>query len=302
MSTNKLRIIACIPAYNEEENIAKVILQTKKYVDKIIVCDDGSTDMTYEIAKALGVEVVRHEQNRGYGAALATLFKKAREEKADIMITLDGDGQRNPNDIPKLIKPIVDGEADIVIGSRFLEKGHEDVPRYRKIGIAIITKLTGAVSYREVSDAQSGYRVYNKRAIELIKPAEAGMGASTEILLKAHEHGLKIKEVQTKILYGKKHFNTKPNIPWIRCHTFNNKTSFNKTSINVLWNTRYHSTIYSSSILDVDTGNFCKNKTGHNKRHPSGYRRDNGRSNIADNCSNALGNNITTEREVVKNA
>jgi len=198
-----LKVWIVIPAYNEEENIAKVILQTKKYVDKVIVCDDGSTDMTYEIAKALGVEVVRHEQNKGYGAALATLFNKAREEKADIMITLDGDGQHNPNDIPKLIKPIADGEADIVIGSRFLEKGQENMPKYRKVGVAIITKLTGAVSYKEVSDAQSGYRAYNKRAIELIKPAETGMGASTEILIKAHEHGLKIKEVQTKILYGK---------------------------------------------------------------------------------------------------
>ncbi|MEM2613688.1 MAG: glycosyltransferase family 2 protein, partial [Nitrososphaerota archaeon] len=113
------KVIACIPAYNEEKTIAKVILKTKKYVDKVIVCDDGSIDMTAEIAEALGAEVIRHERNMGYGAAISSLFKKAVEEGADIMVTLDGDGQHDPDEIPKLIKPIVEDEADVVIGSRF---------------------------------------------------------------------------------------------------------------------------------------------------------------------------------------
>ena len=192
-------IIACIPAYNEEKTIAKVILKAKKYVDKVIVCDDGSTDMTAEIAKALGAEVIRHERNMGYGAAIGSLFEKAREENADIMITLDGDGQHNPDDLPKLIKPIVDEEADIVIGSRFLT-GEAEIPTYRKIGIKIINWIAGAKAKR-ISDTQSGYRAYSKKALQLIKPVEMGMGVSTEILLKAEQNNLKIKEVPIKILY-----------------------------------------------------------------------------------------------------
>jgi len=192
-------IIACIPAYNEEKTIAKVILKARKYVDKVIVCDDGSTDMTAEIAEALGAEVIRHERNVGYGAAIGSLFEKAKEDDADIMITLDADGQHNPDDIPKLIKPILNGEADIVIGSRFLTSETE-IPTYRKIGIKIINWITGAKAER-ISDTQSGYRAYSKKALQLIKPVEMGMGVSTEILLKAEQNSLKIREVPIKILY-----------------------------------------------------------------------------------------------------
>ena len=192
-------VVACIPAYNEEKTIAKVILKARKYVDKVIVCDDGSTDMTAEIAEALGAEVIRHERNIGYGAAIGSLFEKAREEAPDIMITLDADGQHNPDDIPKLIKPIVDGEADIVIGSRFLTREAE-IPTYRKIGIKIINWVTGAKA-KKISDTQSGYRAYSKKALQLIKPVEMGMGVSTEILLKAEQNNLKIKEIPIKIFY-----------------------------------------------------------------------------------------------------
>ncbi|RLI44113.1 glycosyltransferase family 2 protein [Candidatus Bathyarchaeota archaeon] len=193
-------IIACIPAYNEEKTIAKVILKARKYVDKVIVCDDGSTDMTAEIAEALGAEVIRHERNIGYGAAIGSLFEKAKEEAPDMMITLDADGQHNPDDIPKLIKPIIDGEADIVIGSRFLTSEAE-TPTYRKIGIKIINWITGAKA-KKISDTQSGYRAYSKKALQSIKPVEMGMGVSTEILLKAEQNNLKIKEVPIKISYG----------------------------------------------------------------------------------------------------
>jgi glycosyltransferase involved in cell wall biosynthesis len=113
-------IIACIPAYNEEKTIAKVVLLTKKYVDTVVVCDDGSADMTSELAEELGAEVIRHEKNRGYGAALASLFRRAREINADVMVTLDADYQHNPDYISRLVEPILKGEANMVIGSRFL--------------------------------------------------------------------------------------------------------------------------------------------------------------------------------------
>lgn len=196
-------IVALIPAYNEEKTIAKVILKTRKYVDKIIVCDDGSKDMTRQIAEALGATVVEHEKNRGYGAALANLFEKAREIGADIAITIDADDQHNPDDIPKLVKPILDGKADIVIGSRFLYSKAENIPAYRRLGIKAITALSRRMAYNDITDAQSGFRAYSKKALQLIHPTEADMGASIEILLQAREHNLTIKEVPTTVKYTK---------------------------------------------------------------------------------------------------
>jgi glycosyltransferase involved in cell wall biosynthesis len=201
MGGKKHFIIACIPAYNEERTIARVVIEAQKYVDKVLVCDDGSRDLTGEIAERLGAEVIRHDRNMGYGAALASLFERAREMGPDVMVTLDADMQHNPNDIPKLVKPILDGEADIVIGSRFLSECAEEVPRGRRLGIRAITKLARAASYKGLTDAQSGFRAYSRKAIELIAPTEQGMGASIEILLKAAEKGLRVREVPIKIRY-----------------------------------------------------------------------------------------------------
>ncbi|MEM4383794.1 MAG: glycosyltransferase [Candidatus Caldarchaeum sp.] len=198
MAEQELVIVACIPAYNEEKTIAKVILKVKKYVDKVIVCDDGSTDMTAEIAEALGALVIRHERNMGYGAAISSLFRKAREVDADIMVTLDADGQHEPDDIPRLIEPILNGESDIVIGSRFLGIG--DMPTYRKLGIRVINLVAGA-KRKGITDTQSGFRAYSRKAIQTINPVEMGMGVSTEILLKAEQNQLKIREVPVKITY-----------------------------------------------------------------------------------------------------
>jgi len=133
-------VVAGIPAYNEERSIARVIVKAMNYVDRVIVYDDGSTDMTGEIAERLGAEVIRHERNLGYGAALASLFRRAREADADVLVVLDADGQHNPDDIPRLVKPVLDGESDIVCGSRFLSE-ENDMPSYRRWGINRITKL-----------------------------------------------------------------------------------------------------------------------------------------------------------------
>jgi glycosyltransferase involved in cell wall biosynthesis len=195
-------IVACIPAYNEELTIAKVVLRARRHVDRVIVCDDGSSDMTAEIAEACGAEVIRHERNMGYGAAIGSLFRRAREVGADIMVTLDADGQHDPDYIPRLIEPLIRGEADIVIGSRFLTN-EASIPAYRRIGIRIINWVTGRGSSR-ISDTQSGLRAYSRKAIEAISPTETGMGVSTEILLKAEEMGLRIKEIPVKIIYDVK--------------------------------------------------------------------------------------------------
>jgi glycosyltransferase involved in cell wall biosynthesis len=168
----------------------------------VIVCDDGSSDMTGEISTSLGAKVIRHERNMGYGAALSTLFAEARETNADAMVTLDADGQHNPRSISELIRPIVAGEADVVIGSRFLTAGKPEMAGYRRVGVTTINKVSGKMAFAGVTDSQSGYRAYNRKAIESVSPSEMGMGASTEILSRAEEAGLKILEVPIEVSYG----------------------------------------------------------------------------------------------------
>jgi glycosyltransferase involved in cell wall biosynthesis len=198
--TGKPFVVACIPAFNEEASIARVVLMAERFVDRVLVCDDGSTDMTGVIAEALGAEVIRHETNLGYGAALQSLFEEARKRGVDAVVTLDADGQHDPSEIPKLLKRLSLGDVDIVIGSRFLEGGGSEVPEGRKAGIKV---LSGLVSNGEVriTDAQSGFRAYNRHALETLKLSELGMGLSTEILVKAGNHGLKIAEVPIRVSY-----------------------------------------------------------------------------------------------------
>jgi glycosyltransferase involved in cell wall biosynthesis len=190
-----------IPAYNEEKNISEIIQKLQKITNKIIVCDDGSSDSTAKIAKEMGVLVVQHETNLGYGAAIRSIFLKAREEKSEFLITLDSDGQHRIEDIQTVLNPLKTGKADIVIGSRFLNNDGKNVPSYRKVGIKILTKLANTSLNEHITDSQSGFRAYGKHVIENITPSESGMGVSNEILIKASKQGLKIVEVPIIILY-----------------------------------------------------------------------------------------------------
>ncbi len=199
------RLVVGIPAYNEEKSIAKVVMKTKKYADKVVVCDDGSSDFTGSIAEALGAEVIRHEENCGYGAALQSLFNRARDLEADVLVTLDADGQHRPGEIPSLVKPILQGKADVAIGSRFLRGKRKDKESvrswYRRLGIKLITNMSNAASKFGLEDAQSGFRAYNRQALKTLSTLEDGMGASVEILLQARTHGLRVKEVSTTCNY-----------------------------------------------------------------------------------------------------
>ncbi len=190
-----------IPAYNEEKNIASIIMKLKKITDHIIVCNDGSTDMTEEISKELNVTVINHSRNMGYGSAIRSIFLKAKELQADILVTFDADGQHRVVDVQNVTKPIIDDKADIVIGSRFLEN-KSDMPEYRKFGIKIITKITNSSLKEKLTDSQSGFRAYSKNVLKNIIPSESGMGVSTEILIKASSAGHKITEVPITIMYG----------------------------------------------------------------------------------------------------
>lgn len=198
----ELKVVIGLPAYNEEKNIAKVISNLKNITDHILVCNDGSTDQTEIIAKNMGAIVVSHAKNTGYGSAIASLFTKFIDLDADILVTFDADGQHRVEDVQKVIEPIQKNEADVVIGSRFLDITDQEVPSYRKFGIKTITNLANTTINAKLTDSQSGFRAYSKRVFPHIIPSERGMGVSTEILIKADKSGFRIKEVPIKILYS----------------------------------------------------------------------------------------------------
>ena len=196
-----MKITIGIPAYNEEKSIALIITKLKKITDSIIVCDDGSSDMTAEISKNLGATVISHKKNMGYGVAINSIFQKSKELNVDLLVTFDADGQHRVEDIQKVIEPIKNNVADLVIGSRFLDK-KSDVPNYRKIGIKVITQVTNASIRKKLTDSQSGFRAYNGQVLSQIFPSDMGMGISTEILIKSSSKGLRIMEVPITILYS----------------------------------------------------------------------------------------------------
>lgn len=192
--------LACIPAYNEESSIADVVKRSLAHVDKVIVCDDGSADDTANTARQAGALVISHGKNQGYGAAISTLFDYARRQNAQMMITLDGDGQHDPDQIPILVNAMTAHNVDVVIGSRFLDDNTK-ASSYRKTGIKIITSASNYGTNLKVSDSQSGFRAYSKNAIDSIHPTEQGMSVSTEILLKISNKGLSIAEVPIVVSY-----------------------------------------------------------------------------------------------------
>jgi glycosyltransferase involved in cell wall biosynthesis len=195
-----LVILVCIPALNEERIIGDLVRKTLCYTDQVVVCDDGSTDNTASESKSAGENVIRHEKNKGKGAAIKSLFKYAIESNADIVVTIDGDGQFLPEEITKLVKPVIEKKSDIVIGYRFDDK--TEMPSYRKAGNKILDKITNLASNLPFRDTQSGFRAYSKKAIELIKFTNDGFGADSEILVDASKKGLKISEEKVTVIYN----------------------------------------------------------------------------------------------------
>jgi len=199
--SKSLKIGIGLPAFNEEKNIATILTKIQKFPYITIVCNDGSSDLTGEIAEKMGAIVVNHERNLGYGEAIRSLFKKSKELDLDILVTFDADGQHLISDIKKVLEPIELKQADIVIGSRFMEGSKNKIPKYREIGIKTINKITNASTNTKITDTQSGFRAYNKNVLEQISPSESGMGISTEILIKANKKNLKILEVPITVSY-----------------------------------------------------------------------------------------------------
>jgi glycosyltransferase involved in cell wall biosynthesis len=196
------RILVCIPAYNEEKNIGNIVRKARNHADEVIVCDDGSVDNTAKFALQEGASVINHTKNYGYGKTIRTLFQEALKKKADIIVTIDSDGQHDPEQIPIIVEPILKNGFDVVIGSRFIVDKHDmHIPFYRSFGIKTITKFTKQVSYKNLTDAQSGFRGYSRHAVETMNLVEDGMQVSTEILLRAGSSKLNITEVPVSISY-----------------------------------------------------------------------------------------------------
>ena len=163
------RVVAVVPAYEEEDAIGAVVAGIREFDPEIdvVVVDDGSGDRTAELAAAAGATVVRLPFNLGIGAAVQTGFRYALEQDYDVAVRLDGDGQHEPGELPKLLEPLERGEADVVTGSRFREAGSYRPPLGRRLGITWFAKLVSLLSRQRVTDTTSGFQALNRPAIAL---------------------------------------------------------------------------------------------------------------------------------------
>lgn len=197
------RVVVVVPAYNEERFIGSVILKILQFPVTVIVVDDGSIDNTAFIAEAAGALVVRHEQNKGKGEALNTGICEAREMNPDVIVVIDGDGQHLVRELSRLVRPILEEGADIVVGSRYLEKTSH-VPTHRLLGHWFFNKLTSIASRVKVSDSQSGYRAFSPKAFNTALFLSANFSVESEMQFLAHEYGLRVTEVPVTIRYDDK--------------------------------------------------------------------------------------------------
>jgi glycosyltransferase involved in cell wall biosynthesis len=194
----RTRIIIGMPAYNEAKYIGSIVLQARRYADEVIVVDDGSTDQTVSIARLAGATVVKHEHNQGYGRTIQTLLNEAKQRDADILVVLDADSQHNPDEIPRLVEGITGG-ADIVIGSREMQKNR--IAGYRRLGQKFLSRMTGIASRKRLTDTESGFRAYSRKAMTTLELKETGMAISSEIISEAASKGLEIAEVPISVAY-----------------------------------------------------------------------------------------------------
>jgi len=196
----KPKIIVGMPAYNEERYIGSVVLQARRFASEVVVVDDGSSDRTAEVARLAGATVVQHRKNSGYGATVQSVLAEAKKRNPEVLVLLDADGQHNPEEIASLVDAIANG-ADVAIGSRKIKS--ENIPAYRKLGQNIISYFTRVLSRSKISDTESGFRAFSRKAMNVLEPKEQGMAIPAETISEAMSKGLKIAEVPISAIYTK---------------------------------------------------------------------------------------------------
>lgn len=196
-----MKVVAVIPCYNESQAISRLVFQTNSLVGMSIVADDKSEDDTVREAEKSGAYVARNFGKRGAGANTRAGINEALLLGCDVVVTLDGDGQHNPSDIPKLLKPIADGDADVVVGTRFATESGNTIPRYRRFGIKVITWLYNLGRKDKLSDVQCCFRAFSRKVLEAVSITESGFSFSVETVIKARGLGFRITEVPVGVLY-----------------------------------------------------------------------------------------------------
>ena len=194
------RVIVAMPAYNEERYIGTLVLKARKYTDEVMVIDDGSIDGTAEISGLAGAIVIKHPENKGKGVAIQRILDEVKKKIPDVLVLLDADSQHNPDEIPRLIKPVLNG-YDLVIGSR--EGTKKSIPFYRRIGQKILLHSTRILTRNRITDSESGFRAFSRRAITELKLSQKGFAVESEMIAVAEEKGLKITEVPISAKYTK---------------------------------------------------------------------------------------------------
>jgi len=198
-----INIVIVIPAYNEERFIGSVVLTARKYSRHVIVVDDGSTDATAELATIAGAQVIRHPENRGKGAALNTALQAARLHDPDVVVMLDADGQHSLEELLRVVAPVLSGNADLVIGSRYLGDSTQ-TPRHRIWGHWAFNWLTRLASGVAASDSQSGYRAFSPDSLPMISFQSRGFSVESEMQFIVNQYGLRLVEVPITIQYQDK--------------------------------------------------------------------------------------------------
>ena len=195
------------PAYNEALVIGSIVLQAKRHADRVIVVDDGSLDRTAETARLAGADVIRLPENGGKAKAMMAGFARARELGYDAVVMLDGDGQHDPGEIPIVAAPVLAGEADLVIGSRFLDTRAE-IPAYRRAGQVVLTGFTNLSvdgGGFATTDSQSGFRALSRRALENLTFASEGYNIESDMIAHFASLNLRVTEVPISVTYDVPH-------------------------------------------------------------------------------------------------
>lgn len=193
-------VIAVVPAFNEERSVGSVVLRLERLVGRVLVVDDGSSDATGEVARLAGAEVIVHPTNRGYGAALKTGLAAAQALQPRAVLLMDADGQHRFEDVQALVRPILDDEADVAVGSRFVDQ-RTHVPPVRRVAQHGLTWLSNVGSGVKLTDSQSGMRAFGPRALSALLLQSTSMAAASEMQFLASDAQLRVCEVPIEIRY-----------------------------------------------------------------------------------------------------